>query len=80
MIQEIITYMIVGSAVTIVVMKTFQKFRKKKKKTINFKKDSFQLEHNCSECSAECMLRNASPKIIHDNKNICKETRILKSN
>lgn len=77
MVQEIVTYMIVGAAITITVMKTVQKFRKKKKKAVNFKKDSFQLEHNCSECSAECMLRNASPKIIQDNKNICKETRIL---
>jgi hypothetical protein len=77
MFQEILTYMIVGAAITLAVMKTFQKFRKKKKKTVNFKKDSFQLEHNCSECSAECMLRNASPKIIQDNKNICKQTKII---
>lgn len=81
MLQEIITYMIIGSAVTIAVMKTIKKFSKKKKKKINFQNENFKMEHNCSDCSAECILRNAvKPSVLlKEDESLCKKVEI-KSN
>jgi len=73
MIQEIITYMIIGAAIAIAVSKFIKKFvgKKNHKKEINFQKDTFSVQHNCSDCSAECMLRNASQPVIKDNIELC---------
>lgn len=66
--------MIVGSAVTLAVLQIVKKARKPKKSNkVDFKKDSFSVQHNCSECSAECMLRDAKPSILQKNKDLCKE-------
>lgn len=75
MIQEIITYMIIGSAVTIAVIKAVKKFSNKKRiKKVDFKKDSFSLEHNCSDCSAECILRETvKPKFTNSKEVLCKK-------
>lgn len=76
MIQEIITYMIIGGAVTLAFIKIKNKLAgKKRKQKINFKKDTFSMEHDCSSCSAECMLRDAAPT-IQTNKNTCNTIEI----
>ncbi|HSO88691.1 MAG TPA: hypothetical protein VLQ91_19210 [Draconibacterium sp.] len=78
MIQEIITYMIIGAAVALAVSKAIGKIKGKKsvQKNVNFQKDTFSMQHNCSDCSAECMLRNASRPLIEKNKELCKEIEI----
>ncbi|MBK6282927.1 MAG: hypothetical protein IPF54_09905 [Draconibacterium sp.] len=60
-IQEIITYMIIGAAIALAISKAVRKFRVKRKpsKKVDFKKDTISLHHDCSDCSAECMLRDA---------------------
>lgn len=79
MIQEIITYLLIGSAVTLAVLKTIKKFSKKKKPKIDFKNETFKMEHNCSACAADCMLRNASLESKKENEKVCRELHI-KSN
>lgn len=81
MIQEIVTYIIVGVAVFYALLKIFQKtgIRKKTVKSVNkvnYKKENFTVQHNCSDCSAECMLRNASKPVIEKNKELCHEIEI----
>jgi len=76
--QEIITYMIIGAAVALAISKVVQKFglKKKAQNKIDYRKENFTMQHNCSDCSAECMLRNASKPIIEKNKELCKEIEI----
>jgi len=64
MIQEVITYMIIGSAVTVAIMKIVKRFSKKKPEKVDYKKAKISAGHNCSECAAECMLRDAPKRII----------------
>jgi len=74
MIQEIITYLIIGIAVMIVVFKARKKFWKKSKKArINSEKITGDHQHNCPDCSAECILRDAAAPIIQNNKDLCKK-------
>lgn len=58
MVQEIITYLIVGAAVIVAFLKIKKWFVKKKKstKTTNNTKVAQQ---NCADCSADCMIRNS---------------------
>ena len=50
MFQEVITYMLIGSAVTIAVLKIKKKLTgKKRNQEIDFKNDEFSLKHNCSD-------------------------------
>ena len=68
--------MIIGSAVTLAVLKIIKKTRRpKKSQKVDFKNDSFSMQHNCSECSAECMLRDAKPSIIQNNKDLCQDIK-----
>ena len=79
MVQEIITYMIIGAAITTVAMRTIKKFSTKKHRSkINFSKDSFQMEHNCSDCSADCMLRNTIKTSVsaQNKESVCKKIEI----
>ncbi len=78
MVQEIITYIIVGAAFTWAISKIIKRFRPKKNriKNTDFKKESFSMEHNCSDCSAECMLRNSAGPLIKNNKDLCKKIEI----
>lgn len=74
MIQEILTYMILGSAVTVAVMKLTKKFSiKKRRKNTDLKKPKFTMQHNCSECSAECILRNSSKYVLEADPSLCKK-------
>ncbi len=77
MLQELLTSMIIGSAVTLAILKIAKKLGgKKKKQRVNFKKESFSMQHNCSDCSAECMLRDAATPLIQKNQNLCKTIEI----
>jgi hypothetical protein len=80
MIQEIITYMIIGSAITFTLIKTFNTLRKKKKKkTADYKNLTISNEHNCPDCPAECMLRNAAQNNPKSNEALCENVN-TKSN
>lgn len=79
MIQEVITYMIIGAAIALAISMTVKKFRGKRKpaKKVDFKKDKISMHHDCSDCSAECMLRNVAKPVIKENIELCNkiETR-----
>ncbi|MCA1759699.1 MAG: hypothetical protein LC658_08000 [Bacteroidales bacterium] len=78
MIQEIITYLIIGAAIALAISKIIGKFkgRKTPRKKVSFQKDTITMQHNCSDCSAECMLRNASKLTVEKNKELCREIEI----
>ncbi|HSM46756.1 MAG TPA: hypothetical protein VK872_03000 [Draconibacterium sp.] len=78
MIQEIITFMIIGAAVALAISKLIGKIKGKKRaqKKSDFKKESFKMVHNCSDCSAECMLRNEPKLKITKNKELCHEIEL----
>lgn len=75
MIQEIITYMIIGAAIALAISKVINKSGRKKRpeKEMDFQNDSVPLQHNCPDCSAECMLRDATKPVIEKNKELCKK-------
>ena len=68
--------MIIGSAVTLAVLKISKKLGLRKKNKNILKKDSFSQRNECSTCSAECMLRNAPPPVIQKNIDLCKEVEM----
>jgi large-conductance mechanosensitive channel len=76
MIQEIITFMIIGAAIALTISKAINKFRGKRKpaKKVDFKKQSFSMHHDCSDCSAECMIRDTVKPIIKENIDLCIKT------
>ncbi len=76
MIQEIITYMIVGSALTIATLNLLKLFKKKKKKKVDFKNEKFSMQHDCDSCAADCMMRDANISEIQNNKELCKKVEI----
>ncbi len=77
MLQEIITYMIIGSAVTLAVLKIVKRFsRKKRGKKATGQNTNSGHVHNCSACSAECQLRDL-PRVVKE-KNIDECARIEK--
>ena len=70
--------MIIGAAIALAISKIIGKIkgRKTPPKKVDFQKETFTLEHNCSDCSAECMLRNASKMTVEKNKELCREIEI----
>lgn len=76
MAQEIITYLIIAAAILIAVQKIYRTLSGKKRKSrINFSKEKFTMVHNCSDCAADCTLRDAIPQVKQENADIC-ETNI----
>jgi DNA polymerase II small subunit/DNA polymerase delta subunit B len=73
MVQEIITYLIIGAAIALAISKAINKFRVKRKvaKKVDFKKDKISMHHDCSDCSAECMLRDSVKPMIKSNVDQC---------
>ena len=72
MLQELITFLIVGLAVVIALRKMYKRFSKKKVKSADFKKAKLAESHNCSDCSASgCALRDAPRKIIDKSAELC---------
>lgn len=53
--------MLIGAAVTLAILKIRKKFARKPKKTneVDFKRESFSMQHDCGSCSADCMLRDS---------------------
>ena len=76
MIQEILTYMILGSAITFAIIKARNKFWRKKGRKYNADSNKNPIQHNCSDCVADCMLRNISTPIIQNNNELCKKIEI----
>lgn len=71
--------MIIGSAVTLAFIKIKKKlFGNKTKQKTAYKIDTSAGQHDCSSCSAECMLRDTVPS-IQNNKTSCSKIEI-KSN
>ena len=70
--------MIIGAAVAWAIAKSIGKIKGKKRslKKTDFKKETFAMQHNCSDCSAECMLRNAPKLTIDKNKELCHEIEL----
>lgn len=70
--------MIIGAAIALAISKIIGKIkgRKTPKKKVSFKNETFTMQHNCSDCSAECMLRNASKLTVEKNKELCQEIEI----
>lgn len=73
MLQEIVTYLIVGIAVTVATLKIVARFKKKKPQKINYQKEKFTMAHDCGSCSADCMLRDATKSVKADNVDLCNE-------
>lgn len=67
--------MIIGAAVTLAISKMIYKPGRKKipGKKIDFQNASISSQHNCPDCSAECMLRDAAKPVIEKNKDLCKK-------
>ncbi len=76
MFQEIITYMIIGSAATLTIIKIANRFKRKKPNKQNAPKGAVNSGHNCSSCSAECALRDLPQKKIKLNTDLCKKVEI----
>ncbi len=75
MIQEIITYLIIGIAISIAGYKIVMKFRKVKKTSAK-QKGATNTEHKCADCAADCMLRNSVKPIEGNDRTYCKKTEI----
>ena len=72
--QDIVTYMIVGAAVAIVLLKLAKQFLPKKQKKINYGDTKIaDQQHNCSDCSAECLLRDLPIQLTEKNTVVCKK-------
>jgi len=83
MLQEIITYMIIGSAVTIAFLKFAKRFARKKPIKNDASMQVTNHAHNCSDCSAECQLRDL-PRVIIEKRNeecikVEKKSKLLQS-
>lgn len=78
MVQEFITFIIIGAAVVFAFYKVLRKMGLKRKsvKKIDYRNAKISMQHNCTDCSAECMLRNAPKTLIEKNKELCREIEI----
>jgi hypothetical protein len=64
MLQEIITYIIIGLALFFAVRKIVLKFRKKRKRRPEACSTKPSLGSNCYDCPADCAFRQQTDKII----------------
>ena len=72
MVQEMITFIIIGAAVTIAVMKITRKFSTKKPTGLQNSKGNDK--HVCADCSADCLLRDAINQAgTPNNASLCKK-------
>ncbi|WP_372948235.1 hypothetical protein [Mariniphaga sp.] len=75
MIQEIITYVIVALAIGMAVYKSYKKLKRKKLlKQSDGKIGSSTSQSACSNCIADCILRNASTEIKNENAQLCEKS------
>ena len=70
--------MIIGAALAYTFSGIWKKLVRKKKRVVktNYKNQTFTLQHNCSECSADCMLRNSVKPFSGENEELCKKIEI----
>ncbi len=68
--------MIIGAAIALAVSQAIRKIRGERKpaKKIDFKKETFSMHHDCSDCSAECMLRDSVKPVVKENIELCIKT------
>ncbi len=79
MLQEILTYLIILIAVGTALWRIYKTLSvKKKKKVTDFKKETFTLQHDCSDCAANCSIRDAVPKVKQENAEVCETNVKLK--
>lgn len=72
MLQKIITYIIISIAVGLAVFKSYKKLKRKKLlKSTDGKIDSSKTQTACSDCVAECILRDAPLKFKNENARLC---------
>jgi hypothetical protein len=72
MVQEIITYLIVASAIGLAVYKIYNKLKRKKPvQSANIKIESPATHSACSDCLAECVLRNTPEAFKNENTLLC---------
>jgi len=78
MVQEIITYTIIALAVAFTFKKTRKKFSKNKSLPANdnLKKETSDIQHKCSVCVSECVLRDTVSPSSDDNRSLCKKVNI----
>ncbi|MEZ5104155.1 MAG: hypothetical protein R2757_06650 [Draconibacterium sp.] len=79
MIQEIITYIIIATALYFFILKAKKKLGRKKRRPAakaDYKSATFSGQHNCADCSAECMLRDVAKPLNENNKELCKKIEI----
>jgi len=76
MIQEIITYMILGAAITLATIKVKNRFWHRKSKISNQNNEKSSSLPNCSNCSAECVMRDISPQSNQYNKDLCNKVKL----
>ena len=84
MLQEIITYIIIGVAVIITVYKFVKRFSGTKKTKPEASNKAVSHVHNCGECAASgCELRDLPKRIIEKNIDDCvpveKESKMFQS-
>ena len=75
MTQEIITYIIIAFAIGLAVYKIYK--RLKVKKLLNSTKGKFESsvpQTACSDCLAECILRDAPANFKNENAQLCERT------
>ena len=78
MIQEILTYIIITLAVVFAFRKSLKKFRRKKRiqSAENADTNTPNEKHKCSDCLAECMLRDTVSPSAEDASKLCKRINI----
>ena len=77
MLQEIITFLIVGAAIALASAKAIKRFRKKKPKKVSYESATMAEAHNCTDCAADCVLRDLPKRTIHKSQEIC-DTNYIK--
>ena len=78
MIQEIITYTILGAAITLAIIKVKNSFWRKtsSKSKSSATNEKSSAAPNCSNCSAECMMRDSLPQTTIYNKDLCDKNQL----
>lgn len=75
MIQEIITYVIVALAIGLTVFKSYKKLKRKSRVKSSFENNkNSELPSGCSDCVAECILRNTTSEVKNENAQLCERS------
>ena len=74
MIQEIITYIIIGVAILVGIQKFNKKFSIKKKDS-DVQKKTTSDPNRCADCTADCLLRDSVNSLNGTDSNYCEKRR-----